>query len=751
MKKILAIILTAALILTLCPTVVFAVDMTPVSVSVATYADNGRATAKTEFNAGDTVWAFVDLTNTNELTNFLVTLEYPVDLLTCEAVLAKTSYYDTANEENVDWTASAVNTGIAGKVIGNFGRAEGVVVTGQILRVKFTAKGSGTADITASIDKDQTGLLTSDGQFPIPNTTNPTASASITVTGGDPQTKTLDSIAITNQPKIAYIVGQTFSTSGLVVTAYYSDGTSAAVTGYTGLEALNGYTFTADDVGVGKSATISYTEDGVTETATLTYSVAAAGSFAVTFGEDQKTYNVGDTVTASVVVNGNGEFASFQANLNYDSTKLNFVSAVADDAIGGVSAVNTQAPDVIKFAHVGDSNNVSADGTTVATVTFTVKTGVITAGSSATTTLSLENIKIGLAGQEYGGTSAITSSSSTLSLYNLTATFTAGDHVTIGTSPLTLYIKHNVAGLWSNEARTTPATAPTASIVSGDDANYELQGWYDAGNNKQDGNPIVAAAWTESQAFTAKAKLKGETTVSWPSNVTITGGITTVGANDGKHNVGEDITFTVDTLTDGYKRTVTYTIDDGSKITLTAVEGTYTIPSSAITAGCTIEIIVTDEPDITVEFQVPGSEQTGGEATGQKMVKVTVTAQATAGKTYRYNGQDMYWSSRYNAYLYYVDSAATVDGVKAEITLVTTVGTTNPVLNYNGDVNLNNTVDVYDAQIAWDLYKKHANYAAIGGLAVQKRLEADLVGDTNYIVDTQDAANIIARAVGNVA
>ncbi len=84
------------------------------------------------------------------------------------------------------------------------------------------------------------------------------------------ETVTLTGIAITTAPtKVAYTAGETFSASGMVVTATYSDSTTSAVTGYT---------FTPDtalttDV---TEITVSYTENGTTETATQEITVTAA-------------------------------------------------------------------------------------------------------------------------------------------------------------------------------------------------------------------------------------------------------------------------------------------------------------------------------------------------------------------------------------------------------------------------------------------------------------------------------------------
>ena len=86
----------------------------------------------------------------------------------------------------------------------------------------------------------------------------------------EPGTKTLSSIAVTTNPtKMTYTAGEDFDPAGMVVTATYSDNTTAPVTGYT----LSG----DKDLAAGsRTITISYTEGGVNKTTTLTVTVNQA-------------------------------------------------------------------------------------------------------------------------------------------------------------------------------------------------------------------------------------------------------------------------------------------------------------------------------------------------------------------------------------------------------------------------------------------------------------------------------------------
>lgn len=85
----------------------------------------------------------------------------------------------------------------------------------------------------------------------------------------------LESIEVTTPPtKVTYTVGESLDISGMIVTATYSDGASAAVTGYTTEPAGGSILDTTGAI----SITVSYTKGTVTKTAAFTVQVNAAGS-----------------------------------------------------------------------------------------------------------------------------------------------------------------------------------------------------------------------------------------------------------------------------------------------------------------------------------------------------------------------------------------------------------------------------------------------------------------------------------------
>ena len=119
--------------------------------------------------------------------------------------------------------------------------------------------------------------------------------------GGSSSTKTLESISLnTDNVQKAFTVGDTFSSTGLVVTANYSNSTSATVTPTS---------ISSPDMSTAgqKTITVSYTESGVTKTATYTITVSAASKtlssisisgYTTTFTQGDE-FSFGGTVTAN--------------------------------------------------------------------------------------------------------------------------------------------------------------------------------------------------------------------------------------------------------------------------------------------------------------------------------------------------------------------------------------------------------------------------------------------------------------------
>lgn len=107
-------------------------------------------------------------------------------------------------------------------------------------------------------------------------------------------TKTLTSIAVTTAPtKTNYTAGESFDSTGMVVTATYSDSSTNAITGYT-------FTPNAALTTDNTSITISYTEGEVTKTATQAITVNAL-EYNITVKDGKATQDEGtEIIKASV-------------------------------------------------------------------------------------------------------------------------------------------------------------------------------------------------------------------------------------------------------------------------------------------------------------------------------------------------------------------------------------------------------------------------------------------------------------------
>ena len=113
--------------------------------------------------------------------------------------------------------------------------------------------------------------------------------------GSESQTKSLDSISLdTSDAPTTFNVGDEFSYEGLSVTANYDDGTDDIVVP-TSVSTPN--MSTAGQ----KTVTVSYTEGGVTKTATYTITVNAVTLTSIEVSNEKTTYYVGDTFVKPTV------------------------------------------------------------------------------------------------------------------------------------------------------------------------------------------------------------------------------------------------------------------------------------------------------------------------------------------------------------------------------------------------------------------------------------------------------------------
>lgn len=220
----------------------------------------------------------------------------------------------------------------------------------------------------------------------------------------------LDSIAITKAPdKTSYLVGEQFSTSGMVVTATYTSGTTAQATGY--LYSPDGDLTT--DV---TSITITYTENGITKTAvqaiqvkeytkiseepkqsgTLTYTGSAQPPSWT--GYDSDALTIGGTTTGT---NAGSYTATFTPNYGYiwsdGSSAARSVTWTIGKAAGSMSLSKTSVSlsedsltDTITITRDGSGAiSASSNATSVATVAVSDTTITVTGQAAGTATITV--------------------------------------------------------------------------------------------------------------------------------------------------------------------------------------------------------------------------------------------------------------------------------------------------------------------------------------------------------------------------
>lgn len=164
--------------------------------------------------------------------------------------------------------------------------------------------------------------------------------------GGGGSGITLASISITTPPsKLKYKVGETFSATGMVVTAKYSNGATLIV---------GGYTVSPQVMAIGtNSVTVTYTEAGVSRSTTQPVTVIELSSISITTPPQKVSYTIGDTFNpAGMVVQAKYSDGSTANVTGYtvspQTMTLGTTSVTVSYTENGVTATATQAVTVSK-------------------------------------------------------------------------------------------------------------------------------------------------------------------------------------------------------------------------------------------------------------------------------------------------------------------------------------------------------------------------------------------------------------------
>lgn len=219
-------------------------------------------------------------------------------------------------------------------------------------------------------------------------------------------------------------------------------------------------------------------------------------------------------------------------------------------------------------------------------------------------------------------------------------------------------------------------------------------------------------------------------------NVTFAG--TGAGDAKGESTVQEktDYTFTVDKKAN-FEYTITATMG-GKAVTVTeGANNTYTI------AKVTGNLVITIEKESTLTMEVAVSEYV--QLDDKTVFLVTVTGTPEEGKAFAYGEDVMYKTTAYGenvySWLVIVNKGETFDKATAAAK-ITQASATAEEVTQSYDVNETNLVDINDAQLTYDIYS--GKYTDFEKVSVRKFLRADVTSDK--VVNSADAVAVIANS-----
>ncbi len=403
---------------------------------------------------------------------------------------------------------------------------------------------------------------------------------------GDNIVKNLVSIAVTTKPtKTVYLEGESFSSSGMVVTATYDDGSTAAVTGYT----VSGYTSTPG------SKTITITYGGKTTAIDVTVNSKSPTALSITTKPTDTSYFVGeDFNTSGMVVKAtynNGTTANVtDYYVSYDFSSAGTKTVTVSYKYNGVTVSTTLSvtvvnPTISSIAvatkptktsyYVGDTLNTSGltltasynDGSTE-----TVSSG-FTCSPTTLSTAGTQTITVSYGGKTTTFTvtvTAVTLSSISVATKPTKTSYYVGD--TLNTSGLTLKATYN------NGTSKTISSGFTCSPTSLSTAGTQT---------------ITVSYGGKSTTFTVTVNTVTLSSISIASNPTKT-----------SYAVGDTLDTTGLILTATYNNGTTETVSSGFTCTPTSLDtaGTQkiTVSYGGMTTSFNVEVLEIPSVSFTV-------------------------------------------------------------------------------------------------------------------------------------------------------
>lgn len=226
--------------------------------------------------------------------------------------------------------------------------------------------------------------------------------------------------------------------------------------------------------------------------------------------------------------------------------------------------------------------------------------------------------------------------------------------------------------------------------------------------------------------------------VKQPATFTVIFDGTGAGDATGESSVKENTnyTFTV-AKKDGFKYTISATMG-GKAVTVTeGANNTYTI------ANVTGNLVITIEKKSTLTMEVTVSEYV--EMDNKTVFLVTVTGTPEEGKAFAYGDNVMYKTTAYGenvySWLVIVDKGEAFDKATAEANIMQASATAEEV-KQSYDVNETDLVDINDAQLTYDIYS--GKYADFEKVSVRKFLRADV--NLDKAVNSADAVAVVKNS-----
>lgn len=223
-----------------------------------------------------------------------------------------------------------------------------------------------------------------------------------------------------------------------------------------------------------------------------------------------------------------------------------------------------------------------------------------------------------------------------------------------------------------------------------------------------------------------------------PETFTVTFDGAGAGDATGENSVKENTnyTFTV-AKKDGFKYTISATMGGKAVTVSEGANNTYTI------ANVTGNLVITIEKESTLTMEVAVSEYV--QMDNKTVFLVTVTGTPEEGKAFAYGDNVMYKTTAYGenvySWLVIVDKNETFTVATAEAN-ITQASATAEEVKQSYDVNETGVVDINDAQLTYDIYS--GKYTDFEKVSVRKFLRADV--NLDKAVNSTDAVAVVKNS-----